>query len=489
MLPLRARAVWAVVILPLLITAVRARDPVPTLPFSRDLEAATRESRASGKPLAIVFVAAWCPVCREMEQGAFVDPAVLELAGGFVWARVDIDRNLSVAREMSVSGVPLILFRNSSGRPIAALRGGLAATEFHGYLARVLEMLDRPGAAPLAVTDPGQADHGQSTLTWKPGGYRGSGICFSHVGYGPLRIPSQSPFQSLRLQLRPGTPSTIGRGQYDFSATTTWVNVWSVDGGVQAPDRYHLDFEALQNSIALAYGISDTVEIEGSIGSSRRFGGLMDGFIQGFHDLTGIAQNGRDEVPDGSFSIRLDPGDGPPVVLDNDDRGNFSRALQFTVQHNVSCGRAKRPALSYSVTARWDTADERSGSGGSGLDVGVSVSLARRVRSFYFYGTLGVAWFGSDNFYGIPLDDTQLSALLAAEWKVRPRQSIVAQYLLTEGVVEDFGPFSKLVNEVVLGFKWEVRPGGILELGVIENVLTPENSPDFGLHVGWSRRF
>ena len=43
--------------------------------------------------------------------------------------------------------------------------------------------------------------------------------------------------------------------------------------------------------------------------------------------------------------------------------------------------------------------------------------------------------------------------------------------------------------EVTLGAKWEFLAGTVAELGLIENVLFFDNSPDFGIHFGVSRRF
>ena len=69
------------------------------------------------------------------------------------------------------------------------------------------------------------------------------------------------------------------------------------------------------------------------------------------------------------------------------------------------------------------------------------------------------------------------------------QQSVLVQYLVTEGLIEDFAPFSDESNEITLGYKWEVRNRGVLEIGLIENIISFDNSPDFGFHVGFSQRF
>jgi hypothetical protein len=80
-------------------------------------------------------------------------------------------------------------------------------------------------------------------------------------------------------------------------------------------------------------------------------------------------------------------------------------------------------------------------------------------------------------------------SLLAAEWRFFARQSLLLQLLTTEGLVDDFGPFSDNSNEFTVGYKWELRSRGILEVGLIENIVSFDNSPDFGIHLGYSQRF
>ncbi len=54
---------------------------------------------------------------------------------------------------------------------------------------------------------------------------------------------------------------------------------------------------------------------------------------------------------------------------------------------------------------------------------------------------------------------------------------------------EDFDPFEDTSKEVTVGYKWELRKKGILKIGAIENISSFDNSPDFGVHVGFSQRF
>ena len=480
----RFRGLCLLVITLLALTSVDvtfARPQPPTLPFGGDLDAALDTGRDEGKPVIVAFVAAWCPICTEMKAGSFRDPELLERAGEALWVLIDIDRDWSVARKRGIQAVPTLQFIDRHGETVDTLAGRRTADEIRHRLDAL-----RAGT-PIDIDD---EDRPQSGLIWSPSGYRGTGICFSHVGYGPLSTYAQSAFQALRMGIRPRTPSTLGRGQFNLRGAGTWSNFWAIDGELHDPDsRFTLDFETLQTSVALAYGVTDQFELELELQNRSRFGGALDGLSQGFHDLFGIDQNGRDEVDRGRFVFHLDPGDGSaPISLGPSDRGSFSRTVQLTAQHNVSCGSRRLPAISYAVSARHETLDSDL-SGGRNLDLGLSVALARRFGRFYSYGTVGYAWFGRDRFRGIKLTDTQWTLLLAGEWRLQPRIALLVQLLSTEGLLTDLDPFSKRSDEVTLGLKWELRDRGVLEFGVIENFISFDNTPDVGFHAGFSQRF
>ena len=487
------KRVWSVVLFMLLVIAggtVFAEETGPdAIPFSSNLEATLELAKQSGKPVVLAFGAVWCPNCQKMERVTLQAPEVLALADRFHWVLIDIDRNLTVAREYDVIGTPTIFFLDSEGEIRRRILGAVPPAEYSALLTKFLAELE---GQPEEAVEP-EEGFSYTELTLTPKGYRGLAICFSHVGYGPPNLTSQSPFQSLRLALVPRTPSTLARGQFDVRATATWANIWANDDEFFDPmagefgNRF-LDFEMLHTSVSLAYGVTDTLELELQLEDRRRFGGAMDSFIQSFHDFFGIDQDGRDQVPKDQFVIFLDPGGGQPTVsLDSGDRGSFSRNVLFTVQHNVTCGTAKWPAFSYAFTGRWTKwSDDLVG---GGLDFSGSVAAARRLGKFYVYLTLGLAHYGSNSFRGIELRNSQFSGLAVGEWRFRPRTSFLLQWLVSEGAAPGYDPFSKPSHEVTLGWKREIIQQGVLEVGLVENVVTFDNSPDLGFHLGYTQRF
>lgn len=448
--------------------SVRAADNAPHR--HRHLKPARAAAAKSGRKLALFFEASWCPHCQEMKRKVLTDPQVEEAGDSWVWVELDIDRNPSLARQYGVEAVPEIVLLDSREQPERRLIGKYGPEE----LARALR-----GEEPAGKRR-------SSRLVWTPRGYRGQGLCFSHVGYGPLHIASQSPFQSLRLAMQPRTPSTLGKGQTEVRATGTWVNLWSLDeaAGVQ------IDAEMLQLTATVAYGLSDTMQVEAGYERRSRFGGAMDGLIQNFHRLFGIDQGGRLDAPRNRLHTRLQPpGAEEPLIITEADRGVFAEGLDLTFQHNLTCGTRHLPAISYSFTARIDTANELDSTKLGGLDLAASIAFSRQLGRLYGYLTLGWTYFGDDRMGPMVLRSNQRSLMAALEWPVAPRHALLFHYLATEGMVDGFGPFDNASDEITLGWKWEFHPHTVLEVGLIENIISFGNSPDFGIHMGLSRRF
>lgn len=461
-----------------------------SITYAPDVEAARAASAREDKPLVILFAAAWCSACQQLEERVLLEAPVQAVADRFIWVRVDIDRHLSVAREWEVDATPTLVVLEPDG----SVRRKIVGMVGSDRLAELLRTASsRTGSEDDEERSVASKVSRHSALKLGPGGYRAHSICFSHVGYGVLNLRSQSPFQGLRLAVVPRTPSTLAHGQHQVTVATTWANLWAVDQEAFDPadgqlGPYVFDSETLDLDIGYSYGLSDVFQLGLGYEQRWRFGGVMDGFIEGFHDLFGIGQNGRDHWPRDQTYVFIDPGDGrPPVIRDGSQGRTIARGVNATFQHNVTCGTSTLPALSWTATIRASVGGEDLE--GTDLDLALSAAASRRFGDVYLYLTLGYTWYGTDEIDGLELARNQLSVLAAAEWRFKPRMSLVLQYLGSEGVAIDLGPFSETSHEVVVGWKWELREAGVLEIGLLENIINFNNSPDFGVHAAFTQRF
>jgi hypothetical protein len=485
---------WLVVLLALVSVPASGSQKVKpadsSITYAPDVKAARATAAREDKPLVMLFVAAWCSACQQLEDQVLLEAPVQAVADRFIWARIDIDRHLSVAREWGVDATPTLVVLAPDGSIQRRIVGMVGSD-------RLAELL-RTASSRAVTEDDGERSAASkvsrySALKLGPGGYRAHSICFSHVGYGVLNLRSQSPFQGLRLSIVPRTPSTLTRGQQQVRVATTWANLWAVNQEAFDPadgrlGPYVFDSETLSLDVEYSYALSDVFQLGLGYEQRWRFGGIMDSFIEGFHDLFSIDQSGRDRWPRDQTFIYIDPGDGrPPVIRDGSQGRTIVRGVHATLQHNVTCGTSKLPAVSWAATVRTSVGGEDLK--GTDLDLALSAAASRRFGDVYLYLTFGYTWYGTDEIDGLELARNQLSVLAAAEWRFKPRMSLVLQYLGSEGVAIDLGPFSKTSHEVVVGWKWEPREAGVLEIGLLENIINFNNSPDFGVHAAFTQRF
>lgn len=447
-----------------------------------DYDDARAISRVTGLPLVLYFSAVWCSACRSFEKRALRAPEVLELAEEFCWVHVEIDRNVTLARDYKVEGTPQLFVLGPDGAHLEEALGALDPAELRAFLDRARQRLAVVGT--LEPSEVSRQDVPERTpLNWTPGGYRSRSICFSHVGYGPLHLPSQAPGQVLRLGFEPRAPSTLAEGQFEFGWSETGANVFSFK-----EDDYRLDYFTLNSVFSLAYGVTDTFLVELSYRDLSRFGSVLDPVTDAFHDVLGLGDSGRDQFDYYENIIDLELRDG--VEIEDDSSGSESRNLALSLQHNLTCGTRRMPAIAYGIDAGYFLGGGADLDGHSRFSVGLSASLARRIgESFYAYLGLGHVWHGLDDYAGLPLEDQQWSGSAAVEWRHRSKSSWVLQYLVTDGVAENRDPFDDPSHEIDLGWKREIASGLVLELGLIENIIEVDNSPDFGLHFALHKRF
>ncbi|MBI5746466.1 MAG: DUF3187 family protein [Nitrospirae bacterium] len=308
--------------------------------------------------------------------------------------------------------------------------------------------------------------------------------CSANVGYGPLNIRGQSPFQMLHLSLTPSAPSTLHREKWEAQILTTWVNRWNISEG-----RYFIDNETLRMATRVKYGLTEYLQVGIEVPVLWRGGGIMDGGIDWWHKTFGLDRAGRNEFPKNRFRVEFDHKDGSKFVLDEDDAGVGLQDTVLSSQITLTCGGASRPAaaLGFSVSLPTGGDEKLFGSGGS--DLNVALILAKRVGNFYLYLNGGYTRFDTNEIGGVELKKDQWTLFTGLEYRIWKKTSLILQNLINSAVAKDFFEFSEYTDEISWGIKSEFSPGWMIEFAAIENIINFKNSPDFGVHAGVSYRF
>ena len=133
-----------------------------------DATAANFESdvlqKSTQTPVLIDFWAEWCGPCKTL--GPILEKLAAEYNGGFVLAKVDVDKEQQLAAAFQIRSVPTV-FLLVNGQPVDGFPGAVSEGELREFLKRngvepaapALEGFDDPGAEAAAAVPPRSDPH------------------------------------------------------------------------------------------------------------------------------------------------------------------------------------------------------------------------------------------------------------------------------------------------------------------------------------------
>lgn len=295
---------------------------------------------------------------------------------------------------------------------------------------------------------------------------------------GPLNIRSLSPGQSLRLAPLPASPYGLPEGEMELHFNIAAASIF-----LQSPDMYLIDFNFIDSRFAVTHGFSNGWSTELSFNDRRIHNLYLDEFVESFHNVFGIEQNGRDVnqnethvvIPrySANFASELE--------------GSFSQTIGLSIQKVLIDKSVEWPAVAVIFNTSLETLSDGIIEKGA-LDYGLQLTMAQKHASGYMFANLTYTRFGSDKALDlVPLTEKQFSGMLGYEFTLGANQAFVVQYLFSEGVLIDLGALDKVSHEIHFGYKWRTE-NNILEVGLVENIVNFDNGPDVGFMFGITHR-
>ena len=341
-----------------------------------------------------------------------------------------------------------------------------------------------------------------------------------HVGEHPAGIPMRIrdfTFPSfLVLTFAPTPGMSLGKGNWGLELHLSKVNNFQVSDAVEdyleatRPDGqrrplddadaaaiialpegrgFYIDLETDIVELKAHYGLTDRIDVGATVQYLRYSGGILDGVIEEFHDLTGFSQQGR------SFVDR----DQIQVVIGRDGQV-FARALQ-----DVSDGGFGDPFLfvryTFPSSGRWHfnaevgakpplaSVDDAVSSGS--WDFGVQLTADRRWERSALIVNAALVSAGDFEPTSFRIGaDVPLLPALQVSWIHSfggPKGTrFFLQGLSAEHALRDLidSELTQLEVQLTAGFKWDSSLG-TWGVGLTENLFSFDNTPDIGLHLSW----
>ncbi len=327
----------------------------------------------------------------------------------------------------------------------------------------------------------------------------------------PMRIRDFTLPSYALLNFAPQPAAPLGKGKWAIEAQYSVVNNFQVSAAVEeylaatrggtrrrldAADRnfilglpagqgFYIDGEFQFAELMVHYGITDRFDIGVGVLLIEFAGGDLDGTIFDFHNSFGYGQQGRSFVRDHEFQIVIGrDGDGLAIV-DGPPAGGASDPSLYFRYYLGSKGRWQFN-LGGGVKIPFSDDDSDLLTSG-GLDVGLMLTAQARLRKSAFLFNLSVVQ--AEEFAQSEVDPPLLPSLTIS-WILplgsRGKTRVSLQGFAAEHAFSDLfdSAISELEVQMTLAVK-RATPIGVFGLGLTENLLAYDNTPDIGLHFSW----
>lgn len=114
---------------------------------------ALKSSKATQKPIMVVFTADWCVFCKKLENQTFTDSRVIKMVNeNFIAVKIDKDKEKKIVADFGVQGIPdiyfLTPFNTTDGvKTISRQLGYIDADSFYTGLKQINDYVTANNAA------------------------------------------------------------------------------------------------------------------------------------------------------------------------------------------------------------------------------------------------------------------------------------------------------------------------------------------------------
>ena len=250
-------------------------------------------------------------------------------------------------------------------------------------------------------------------------------------------------------------------------------------------EQFLIDGELGLFDLGLHYAVTERVMASLRISYLRPGGALLDGFIFDFHDSFGFDQVGRQYLADHQTQIFLMDGESSFVRLTETGGGGFIDPVLSLTYVFPRPWRGWGFALEAGLKV--PLADEAELLSTGGFDFGLQLTAQKKWRKNALVINLAEVVPG-DFGQAAPFDPPDLPSVnVAFLHRMKRRTTGILQLLFSENIFREVNDtdLAELEFQLAAGVKIEAW-GGVIGLGLTENLLNYDNTPDFALHASYA---
>jgi hypothetical protein len=305
---------------------------------------------------------------------------------------------------------------------------------------------------------------------------------------GPLGGRDEWLLAQPRLSLPAVSPDALPAGQTRVSLDLAWGNDfgWQPGPSTDTTD-FLVDGEHRTLSLDVRYGLTPTLSVGVRLPLRWRGGGLMDGIIDAFHDVTGLPGGARALFPADRLRV--------------EGRDTLLRPIQWEGGAGTDVGNAEllgHWAFHPAAPGAWAAAlvvraALPTGTGtfaGDGAAAGAQLVAARSLhQSLDLYLGLGGTAQTRPIVGGIEYAPRRGQGFLALEWRPGRRWSLTGEVDASTRLVRNLMSYPAWQSNLRLGAGFDVSERWRLQAGFVEGIKSQHATTDFGVVAGLARTF
>lgn len=302
----------------------------------------------------------------------------------------------------------------------------------------------------------------------------------------PMSVRSTNPFT--RVFGLPMYPSINEFNAEDWELAYVLEVVNHADTGFSGDERLVLDGESNLSNFMLSYALSDSWQFGADLSYVQYDGGVMDTFIENWHDAFDFTNSDRLGPHDLlQLTYTLNESEYYNIVDDNSGFGDVRLWSSFTFMQS------ENTRMSVRGTVKLPTGDSKYLHGSDAADFAVDVAAMHRLfsgkRPLSFSGYAGVMMLGDGDVISILQKDSVVYGGIGLVWEYNSHWDVLAQIQAQSSYFD-----SDLVElgesyQISLGVRYLwLSANADLLLGITEDFID-DATPDFGVNFELRKSF